>query len=95
MKAFRVSDDYIDWAHESAAGDVQPLAIHLIEAPVHQGKFKLIDDPVLVAEIADVAELYVGGRDTDLRAAGVLKRAKAWLTEGGHNRRALLAAAHA
>lgn len=95
MTPFRVSDNYVDWAHGPGAEDAQPLAVRLVEAPVHQGKFKLIDDPVLVAEIADVAELYVGGRDTDLRAAAVLKRANKWLAAGGHEKKALLKAAHA
>lgn len=95
QKPFRVSIAYIKWAHESAAEDGSTLAKLLCDAPDHQRKFKLIDQPVLVAEIADVAELYVGGGETDLRAAGVLYRAKKWLAAGGHNKRALLKAAHA
>lgn len=83
--SFRVSDDYIEWAHSSAAEDGHSLAIQLIDIPTRKAKtpYKLIDDPRLVAEIADVAGLYVGGGDTDLRAARVRARAIKWLAERG------------
>ena len=83
MKPFRVSCGYLYWAHESAAGDGNnPLAIRIMEAcDAAKKPYVLFGDPVLVEEIASVAELYVGGRDTDIRAAGVLARAKRWLKE--------------
>ena len=100
MKPFRVSADYIDWAHSSAAEDGQPIAKRIDGATIYsdsRSAYKLFTDPVLVAEIADVAELYVIGcrGDKNLRAAGVLARAKKWLAEGKHDKRALLLAAHA
>lgn len=79
MPAFRVSIDYLEWAHGSAAEDGQPRAVRLIDAPGYQMKFKLFTEPELVAEIADVAELYIGGGDNDLRAARVFARARKWL----------------
>ena len=84
-KPFRVSDAYLDWAHSSAAEEGQPLAVQIMDSPVF-GKsqaYRLFTDPRLVAEIADVAELYVGGGDNDLRAASVRKRAVQWLRERG------------
>lgn len=81
-KPFRVSVDYIAWAHESAADDGQPLALKLFEQP-RKGDAFLIDCPQLVAEIADVAQLYVGGDDNVLRAARVRTRAVDWLKERG------------
>ena len=96
MKAFRVSSDYIEWAHGSAAGDDQPLAIALTDLPDVAGSaarhYKLVDDPKLVAEIADVAELYVGGSDNNMRAAVVRGRAINWLKERGLTVKGALAA---
>ena len=85
LKPFRVSDAYLDWAHSSAAEDGQPLAAQIMESPVlgSAQAYRLFTDPRLVAEIADVAELYVGGCDSNLRAAGVRKRAVQWLRERG------------
>ena len=87
-KPFRVSTAYIDWAHGSAAEEEQPLAVKLCAlADAHQGgkakPYIVVDDPQLVAEIADVAELYVGGSDSNLRAAAVLARARTWLKGRG------------
>ena len=96
MKPFRVSDAYLDWAHSSAAEDGQPLAIQIINSPVI-GKaqaYRLITDPCLVAEIADVAQLYVGGNDNNLRAASVRKRALRWLQEQGLSVKEMIAKAH-
>ena len=79
---FRVSLAYLDWAHGPAAEDGHDKAIRLMNI-IPKGPFGkeycLVSDPVLVAEIADVAELYVGSGETDLRAARVLSRAKDWL----------------
>src|SRR4051812_8499508 len=81
-KAFRVSDDYLDWAHSSAAEESQPRALRLFQQPL-RGDARYIECPELVAEIADVAELYVGGGDSDLRAARVRARAIEWLRDRG------------
>lgn len=94
-RPFRVSVDYIDWAHGSAAEDGQPLAKRLDSATIYcdsRSAYKLLDDPVLVAEVADVAELYVGGSDSDLRAAQVRARAVRWLRERGLTVRQVLKA---
>lgn len=87
---FRVSADYIEWAHGPAAEDGQERAKALCAqavgahgAPGKGPRYILVSDPVLVAEIADVAELYVGGQDNDLRAARVRSRALLWLREQG------------
>ncbi len=96
MKPFRVSDAYLDWAHSSAAEDGQPLAIRIMNSPVI-GKaqaYRLFTDPHLVAEIADVAQLYVGGNDNNLRAASVRKRALSWLQEQGLSVKEVIAKAH-
>ena len=86
LKPFRVSVSYIDWAHSSACEDGQDLAIQIMETPSQRGRsspYILLEDVRLVGEVADVAELYVGGGETDLRAARVRKRAIAWLRERG------------
>ena len=96
MKPFRVSDAYLDWAHSSAAEDGQTLAIRIMNSPVI-GKaqaYRLFTDPHLVAEIADVAQLYVGGNDNNLRAASVRKRALSWLQEQGLSVKEVIAKAH-
>lgn len=86
-KPFRVSVSYVDWAHSSAAEDGHDLAIRLIDAPINAANtaspYILLDEPLLVAEIADVAELFIGGAETDLRAAKVRKRAVEWLQQRG------------
>lgn len=78
---FRISADYIEWAHGPGAESGQTKAkalCALVDAdPIRETIY--IGDPELVREIASVAELYVGGSDNDLRAARVLKRARAWL----------------
>jgi hypothetical protein len=86
LKPFRVSVSYIDWAHSSACEDGHDLAIRIMETPSQGGSvspYILLDDVRLVAEVADCAELFVGGGETDLRAARVRKRAIAWLRERG------------
>lgn len=92
-KPFRVSDAYIDWAHGSAAEEGQRLAVEIVETPCQgrwPGQFKLFVEPRHVAEIADVAELYVSGRETDLRAAAVRARAMKWLELRGLSVRVVL-----
>lgn len=55
----KVSRKWIDWAHGAAAEDGQPLAVRLCDLANAPGKGNLeITDPVLIAEIVDVAELY-------------------------------------
>jgi hypothetical protein len=86
LAPFRVSADYVEWAHGGAAEEGQPLATKLDSATVYPGAvsgYKLFDDPQLVAEIADVAELFVGGDDNNLRAASVRARAVTWLETRG------------
>lgn len=82
LKPFVCSDDYLEWAHGSLAEEGWPSALRILAAPL-KGKARVIDAPELVAEIADVAELYVGGRDTVLRAARVRARAVKWLAARG------------
>ena len=92
-RPFRASADYIEWAHGSAAGDGNRLALRLTSATVYgdtKAAFHLFNAPELVAEIADVAELYIGGRDSDLRAASVRSRAMKWLRLRGLSKKALL-----
>jgi hypothetical protein len=78
---FRVSVNYIYWAHQPGADDAQPLACELMDLITAKHDYILVPyaKRYLIAEIASVAELYVGGRDTDIRAARVLKRARAVL----------------
>jgi hypothetical protein len=98
LKPFPVSEAYIDWAHGSAAEEGQRLAVELVVWPTRghgAARYKLFEQPAHVAEIADVAELYVGGRDTDLRAAAVHVRAVKWLRDRGLSVRQLVAEAHA
>lgn len=94
---FKVSANYIDWAHSPSAEDVHPLTIDLCDLadrPNRRGQAEIpVDRLDLVLEIIDVAELFVGGDDTDLRAARALKRAKAYLAEfPRHDREAARAA---
>lgn len=86
LKPFRVSAAYVDWAHSSAADDGQERALAICNAPelgTGATAYKLVEEPQLVAELADVAELFVGGRENDLRAAKVRARALQWLRERG------------
>jgi hypothetical protein len=88
---FRVSCNYVYWAHQPGADDGQPLAVEImtLHDSVQPGRdFVLVPEgrPDLVHEIMDVAGLYVGGRDTDLRAARVLNRARVWLRAVGYRK---------
>lgn len=82
-KPFRVSADYIDWAHGPGAESEQPLAMRICATEVHPAPspYMLFDDPQLVREIASVAELYCNHErgDNDRRAARVRVRAIQWL----------------
>jgi hypothetical protein len=88
---FRVSVDYVYWAHgpgAESAGDGYEAARELCGLADAAGDRPLATVPAeredLVTEIASVAELYVGGEpgDTDPRAARVLQRARQWLEAG-------------
>lgn len=87
MKPFRVSADYIDWAHGPGAeseGEGYDLAREICALPiVMPGSYVLVPAHRvdMVREIEDVAGLYVGGDDNDLRAASVRSRARKWLKE--------------
>lgn len=80
---FQVSANYIDWAHEPGAESGQALAMELCELAAsanHKGQAEIPANRLdLVLEIIDVASLYVGGDDTNLQAARVLKRAQRYL----------------
>lgn len=85
MKPFRVSSDWIWYAHGPAADGRQPSAVALCEL-VSDKDYALVSDESLVREIVSVAELYAGtyGGDAEDRAISrralkVIERAKAWL----------------
>lgn len=62
----KVSRKWIDFAHEPGAESGQPLAIKLMEIAEKPGKGSVeITDPELIAEIVDVAELYVDSTPGD------------------------------
>ena len=66
----RVSRAWIQWAHIGGSEDGQPLACRLIDLAEAPGRGAIeISDPALIAELVDVAELYVGG-DTSLDEMG-------------------------
>ena len=84
MKPFRVSSDWIDYAHSPGADDGQPTAVEICDmltqrdyilVPAHR-----ID---LVQEIISVAELYTGGRGEDgirsATATRLIRRAHKWI----------------
>jgi hypothetical protein len=97
-KPFKISAHWIDYAHGPGAEDSQPMALRLTDAPCTKGANPLISvtDAALVAEIADVAELYIGdGNEMSATAKRAFNRAVAWLkTEGVADWRAMLRAAH-
>ena len=56
----KVSRRWIEWAHGPGAEDGQPLATSLCELASAPGSGSiLVGDPALIAELVDVAELYV------------------------------------
>ena len=89
MKPFRVSSDWIWYAHGPAADSSQPTAVALCDLASDRD-YALVADKSMVQEIASVAELYVGGYGGDpgdraqtRRAENVVKRAKQWLEAAG------------
>lgn len=85
MKPFRVSAQWIEFAHGPGADDHQPTAVEICEmitvkdyvlVPPHR-----ID---IVKEIISVAELYTGDRDERYRSASasrLIKRARQWIAD--------------
>ena len=56
----KVSRRWIDWAHGPGAEDGQPLAMSLCELAGAPGAGSIsVTDPALIAELVDVAGLYV------------------------------------
>lgn len=89
MKPFRVSANWIEYAHGPAADDRQPTAVELCDL-INERDYVLIpaDRRDLVREIIDVAGLYSsaygGDREDKLRAAGasrLIKRACKYIKE--------------
>jgi hypothetical protein len=93
MKPFRVSADWIEWAHGPGAEDGQEAAKLICDLPVKGGVVS-VDDPRLVYEIVDVSELYTGstrGLSHDpyeyrqrVRANRVSERGRSWLRENDY-----------
>ena len=55
----KVSRKWIDWAHGPGAEDGQSLAMTLCDLASSPGTGAVcVTDPVLIAELVDVAELY-------------------------------------
>lgn len=55
----RISRKWIDWAHGPGAEDGQDLASRLVDiANMADGAMLELEDPVLIAEVVSVAELY-------------------------------------
>lgn len=62
----KVSERWIEWAHGPGAEEGQPLAMSLCELASAPGSgLILVGDPALIAELVDVAELYVNPRRGD------------------------------
>lgn len=89
MKPFRVSANWIYYAHQPGAEDGQPTAVELCDL-INERDYVLIpaDRLDLVREIIDVAGLYSsaygGDREDKLRAAGasrLIKRACKYIEE--------------
>ena len=87
MKPFRVSSDWIWYAHGPSADGRQPSAVALCEL-ASEKNYALVADSSLVQDIVSVAELYAGSyggdaedRATSRRASKVIERARAWLAE--------------
>jgi hypothetical protein len=78
MKTLNVSYNWIEYAHGPGAESGYKLATELCDMPVN--KRGQIEIPLyrkdLIFEVQDVAELYVGGDDNDLRAARVAARCR-------------------
>jgi hypothetical protein len=62
----KVSRRWIEWAHGPGAEDGQPLAMSLCDLASAPGAGSIeIADPTLIAELVDVAGLYVNPRRGD------------------------------
>ena len=62
----KVSRRWIEWAHGPGADDGQPLAMALCDLASSPGTGSVsVTDPALIAELVDVAELYVSPRRGD------------------------------
>lgn len=86
VEPFRVSANWIDYAHGPAADDRKPTAVELLELCGSQSLLVPPSRPDLVREIISVAGLYTGSfggdREDRLRAAHarrLIERGKAWL----------------
>ena len=56
----KVSRRWIEWAHGPGAEDGQPLAMSLCDLASSPGAGSIsVSDPALIAELVDVAELYI------------------------------------
>lgn len=89
MKPFRVSANWIYYAHQPGAEDGQPTAVELCDLITERDYVLIPADRIdLVKEIIDVAGLYStsygGDREDRLRAANasrLIKRALQWIKE--------------
>lgn len=89
MKPFRVSSNWIAFAHGPAADDRQPTAVELCDLITERDYVLVPADRLdLVKEIIDVAGLYSssygGDREDRQRAAAasrLISRARGWLQE--------------
>ena len=62
----KVSRRWIEWAHGPGAEDGQPLAMTLCDLASSPGTGSVsVTDSALIAELVDVAELYVNPRRGD------------------------------
>ena len=91
MKPFRVSSNWIAYAHGPAADDHQPSAVELCDLITERDYVLVPGDRLdLIREIIDVAGLYTsaygGDREDKLRAARaaqLIKRACKYIKETG------------
>ena len=89
MKPFRLSANWIAYAHGPAADDRQPSAVELCDLITERDYVLIPADRIdLVREIIDVAALYSsaygGDREEKLqaaRASALIKRACKWIEE--------------
>tara|TARA_R110000868_G_scaffold252395_1_gene509036 strand:+ start:116 stop:379 length:264 start_codon:yes stop_codon:yes gene_type:complete len=84
MKPFRISENWIYYAHQPASDAGQPLAVELMGLPVVRGQTIVPGDRRdLIEEIASVAELYIGGPvgDNNPQAGRTYARANRFLKE--------------
>ena len=89
MKPFRVSAEWIAFAHGPGADDRQPTAVYLCGLITERNYVLVPPYRVdLVDEIASVAELYDDPHERRRCAAArrLLKRAQAWLSRARRER---------